>query len=439
MLFDEQYKVLLEHSEQFAEIVDEDDYPCEDVERLSSFILSSLRKIISDKKFNVIAVNFSAYGASFVCLDAEQKVAAPLSNYLKPFPENLLRQFYDGYGGQTNFSLQTASPVLGNLNSGMQLYRIKYEKPELFQQIKYALHLPQYLAWLVSGRLCSDITSIGCHTNLWNFEQHVYHEWVAKENLAEKMMPVTAADKMVSVNFSGNDLQVGAGLHDSSAALIPYLVNFKEPFVLISTGTWCITLNPFNHTTLTQEELKQDCLCYLQYNGDPVKAARLFAGHDHDEQLKRIAVYFNADITGIIQTPFDHSIIDKLQNDATGAILSLDQCEFAKRDLSVYLSAAEAYHQLMIDLVAQQVASTSLVLEGAATKRIFVDGGFSKNEIYMNLVADAFHGIEVYATFMGQASALGAALAVHDAWNAKPVPADVIELKYYTSFHNSPL
>ena len=56
-----------------------------------------------------------------------------------------------------------------------------------------------------------------------------------------KMMPVTAADKMVSVNFSGNDLQVGAGLHDSSAALIPYLVNFKEPFVLISTRVMALS------------------------------------------------------------------------------------------------------------------------------------------------------------------------------------------------------
>ena len=50
------------------------------------------------------------------------------------------------YGGESQFSKQTASPVLGNLNSGMQLYRMKYEKPEKFKQINYALHLPQYLS-----------------------------------------------------------------------------------------------------------------------------------------------------------------------------------------------------------------------------------------------------------------------------------------------------
>ena len=51
--------------------------------------------------------------------------------------------------------------------------------------------------------------------------------------------------------------KVGIGLHDSSAALIPYLVNFSMPFVLISTGTWCISMNPFSKTALTAEELQQ--------------------------------------------------------------------------------------------------------------------------------------------------------------------------------------
>lgn len=437
LLFDEQYKVVLEESVKLTETVDEDGFPCEDEKKLRTFIADSLQKILDDKQFSVIAVNFSAYGASFVYLDEKGTVAAPLYNYLKPFSDNLLHQFYDTYGGETMVSLQTASPVLGNLNSGMQLYRLRYEKPELFAQIKCALHLPQYLAYLVSGRLCSDITSIGCHTNLWNFQTNSYHEWVEKEGLSEKLMPVMPAEELIAINLSGHELKVGAGLHDSSAALIPYLVNFKEPFVLISTGTWCITLNPFNYTTLTEEELQKDCLCYLQNNGKPVKAARLFAGHEHDEQVKRMALHFNTSPDYFIKIPFDAEIIANLQNDTGSGIKPAGQYEFAVRDLFAYKSANEAYHQLIIDLVAKQFLSASLVIERNKTKRIFVDGGFSKNEIFMNLLANIFPGMEVYATFMGQASALGAALAVHDSWNAKSVPADIIELKYYAGSHSS--
>jgi sugar (pentulose or hexulose) kinase len=439
LLFDEQYKVVLERSARFNEITDEDGFPCENLESLRSSVIDSLQEVIRDDEYTIKAINFSAYGASFVFTDENGEPVAPLYNYLKPYDDKLLRQFYDTYGGETYFSQQTASPVLGNLNSGMQLYRIKYEKPELFQQIKHALHLPQYLSYIVSKKMYADLTSIGSHTNLWNFQQKDYHEWVAKEGVLEKMVPVAPSNKTVKVSFDGKQVQVGAGLHDSSAALIPYLVNFKEPFVLISTGTWCISLNPFNHSTLTEEELQHDCLCYLQYNGNPVKAARLFAGHAHDEQTKRIAAHFNAD-TGFYRTiSFNDELIALLQKKNGGGPVSLLQTAFAERDIAAFVSKEEAYHQLMADIVAQQLFSTRFILEGKKTKRIFVDGGFSNNEIYMNLLAAAFPGMEIYATSMAQASALGAALAIHDAWNTKPIPSDVIGLKYYTTVHSTSL
>ena len=78
-------------------------------------------------KFSIRAINFSAYGASFVHIDGRGKPVTPLYNYLKPYPEKLKKDLYDQYGGELSFSMITASPVLGSLNSGMQLYRI-YER-----------------------------------------------------------------------------------------------------------------------------------------------------------------------------------------------------------------------------------------------------------------------------------------------------------------------
>jgi sugar (pentulose or hexulose) kinase len=435
LLFDEHYKVVLERQARFTEINDEDGFPCENLESLRSSVIDSLHEVTRDGEFNIRAINFSAYGASFVYTDEKGEPIAPLYNYLKPYDPELSAQFYNTYGGEKRFSQLTASPVLGNLNSGMQLYRLRYEKPELFEHIRYAFHLPQYLAYLVSKKMYADLTSIGCHTNLWNFETKDYHEWVAKEKVLEKMLPVVTADKATLAEFDGHTVHAGTGLHDSSAALIPYLVNFKEPFVLISTGTWCISLNPFNHSVLTEDELKHDCLCYLQYNGNPVKAARLFAGHEHDEQTRRIAEHFSVDTAFYRTISFNEEMITGLQQHG-GKEISLQQSAFAGKELSSFTSAEQAYHQLMIDIVAQQVFSTGLILEGKKTKRIFVDGGFSKNEIYMNLLAASFPAIEIYATSMAQASALGAALAIHDSWNKRNIPSDVIALKYYTSSHS---
>lgn len=427
-LFDKEYNIVHEQSARFTETIDEDGDACENLESLRLSVFDSLRAVLSKKKFEIKAVNFSAYGASLVYIDENGLPLTPLYNYLKPYPEALQKKFYKQYGGEKQFSSRTASPVLGSLNSGMQLYRLKYEKPLVFNQVKYALHLPQYLSYLLSGKAFSDMTSIGCHTNLWDFEKNDYHEWVDKEGMRPLMAPIANYDAVMPAGLYGNQYVAGVGLHDSSAALIPYLLNFREPFVLISTGTWSISLNPFNRSPLTVEELQKDCLCYLDFKGNPVKASRLFAGHIHDEQVKRIAIYFNTDPFRYRNLPFDPEIAGN-QKKSTVA--------FEKRELSDFSSDIEAYYALMKELVAKQLESTQLVLKDTPVKRIFIDGGFGKNVIYMNLMAAAFPDVEIFAASMPQATAMGAALALHSSWNEKQIPVDLIELKYYAATHSA--
>jgi sugar (pentulose or hexulose) kinase len=440
-LFDEQYKIVYEKSARFTETVDEDGDPCENLESLRLSIFDSLREVFRKKEFEIKAINFSTYGASFVYIDESGNPLTPLYNYLKPYPPDLLKKFYDTYGGEIEFSTRTSSPVLGSLNSGMQLYRIKQERPELFSKIKYALHLPQYLSYLISGQPFTDITSIGCHTNLWDFQKNDYHEWVAKEGVLEKLAPIHAADEVMPAAFPGNTYAVGVGLHDSSAALIPYLVNFHDSFILLSTGTWSISLNPFNHSPLTPEELENDCLCYMHYQGKPVKASRLFAGYEHEQQVKRIAAHFGKSPVRYRTMAYNADIITKLKakvedikphNDSK----KLKESTFGQRNLADFPSDVAAYHQLMLDLVEQQYISTKRMLENTKVKRIFVDGGFSKNAIFMNLLAAAFPDIEVYAASMAQATAVGTALSIHKSWNTQPLPNDIMELKFYSVTHN---
>jgi sugar (pentulose or hexulose) kinase len=431
-LFDEQYRIVFERSARFTETIDEDGFPCENLESLCRSVFDSLKEIFSLKQFIIKAVNFSTYGASLVYLDKNGEPLTPIYNYLKPYPEKLSERFYTAYGGKEQFSLQTASPVLGSLNSGLQLYRLKYDQEETFKKLRFALHLPQYLSFLLTGRYCSDLTSIGCHTGLWDFEKNTYHQWVQQEKLSVYLAPVENSHKIFPSILQEYPCRVGIGLHDSSAALIPYLTSFNIPFVLISTGTWNISLNPFNKTPLTSEELRRDCLCYLQYQGEPVKASRLHAGPEHEQQAKRIAEHFSQDVIKYRDMAFHPEIIKALKLSAPPDLPPDDGFSFPKRDLSKFKTDVEAYHQLMADIVDRQFFSTMLVLKGSAVKRIFVDGGFSRNRIFMNLLANAFPGLEVFAASMAQATALGAAMAIHSAWNPRPIPNDLIELVHYS-------
>lgn len=427
-LFDEHYRMVYERTARFTETVDEDGDDCENLESLQLSVFDSLKQVEQEDQFIIKAINFSTYGASFVYIDEQGKPLTPLYNYLKSFPEDLKAQFYLENGGEIDFSHQTASPVLGSLNSGMQLYRLKKERPELFAKIKYALHLPQYLSFLITGQAYTDITSIGCHTNLWDFSKNDYHDWVKREGIADKFPPILPSDTVLEVE----NYQVGIGLHDSSAALIPYLTNFSEPFILLSTGTWCISLNPFNESELTAKELENDCLCYLQYQGKPVKASRVFAGYEHEQQVVRIANHFNQSTSHYKSIEYNQLLIKSLEHGAWYPN-ELKESGFGLRSLSDFNSDVEAYHQLMLDMVNQQVYATRLVLDKVPVKRIFVDGGFSKNPIYMNVLAAALPEMEVFAASMAQATAIGTALVLHKHWNSYVIPSDIIELKYYSA------
>ncbi|MEI8074403.1 MAG: FGGY family carbohydrate kinase [Bacteroidota bacterium] len=409
LLFDEQYRLVWETVSQFAELTDEDDFPCEDIDALTLWIHAAIETLLGDNRFIIKAINFSAYGASLVYLDYNGNIIPPLYNYLKPYPSELSKKFYIDYGGEQNMSKATASPTLGNLNSGMQLYRIKNQFPEKYQHIEVALHLPQFLSFVLTGNKYSDYTSIGCHTQLWDFTKNNYHDWVMEEGIDLRLAPIRQCDSLCG--YFKDSIPVGIGMHDSSAALIPYLVSFTQPFILISTGTWCISLNPFNHTELTEEELKQDCLCYISYKDNPVKASRLFAGYEHEQAVKKLAIQFNK--------PLDYY-----------ATISYDANILTDQETQTYESA---YHQLMADIIVQQVKSTDLVLNGSQVKKIFVDGGFSQNSIYMHLLSEYYKDKEVYAASIPQASAMGAALSIHQHWNQKNIPTDLIALRLHVS------
>lgn len=429
LLFDRQYRVVAETGEAFAEVLDDEGFHGDDLPRLTTWLYESLGDVLADERFDVRAVNVATYGASFVHVDAEGQPVAPLYNYLKPFPRALHERFYADRGGVESFSVETASPDLGMLNSGLQLYWLKDTQPERFARVAHSLHLPQFCTYWFTGQPVAELTSIGCHTGLWSFRESRYHDWLAQEGIHTVGQPVVPSATTFPTDLGGQVVPVGVGIHDSSAALIPYLRAFAEPFVLVSTGTWCIALNPFNNEPLTVSELRQDCLLYLTDTGRPVKASRIFAGNEHERVTAHLAAYFHVAPDYYKTVRYDAALIAQLrdqfrQSDPAAVDLTqLKESTFVERNLNEFGTYELAYHQFLLDLTAQQTASIGLVLGSgaasgrAAVRRIFVDGGFSRNPLYMNLLAERFPEHELYASEIAQATALGAALVIETAWN----------------------
>ena len=430
-LFDEHFQEVYTTQTQLAETLDDDGYLGDDLNALSQWMHDTLQNTLA-KGFNIQALNFSTYGASLVHLNKYGKAVTPLYNYTKPFPSELESQFYQHYGDEHQFARQTASPKLGMLNSGWQLYWLKVQKPHLFGAIQTTLHLPQYCSFRFIQKPFTEYTSLGCHTALWDFEAKDYHKWVYQEQFDQKFPPIVPTYTTTPANIHGKTMNVGVGIHDSSAALLPYLLGSDEPFLLISTGTWSISLNPFNQEPLTPTELQQDCLNFLRPDGQPVKAARLFLGHEYQLQVDVLCLHFKKAKGYDRNVAFDQSLATRLQNRPKPAFKfqAIPNPENAptETDLSQFASFEEAYHRLMIELVSLQVQAINLAKGNTSLRRIYIDGGFVNNSVFIKLLAAQLPNYELLTAKQALGSALGAAMAAHHPAIPANFLADAIRL-----------
>ncbi|THH35001.1 FGGY-family carbohydrate kinase [Neolewinella litorea] len=427
-LFDASYHEVHREYISLPEITDEDGYPTEDLAALVEWMESVMDRICRSRKYHILALNFSTYGASLVHIDAEGRVVAPLYNYTKPCDEGLLQQFYDAYGPEEAFTLATGSPRAGLLNSGVQLYWLKHRQPAVFARIRYSLHLPQFLSYLFTGIPVSEYTSIGCHTALWDYRRRDYHAWVDAEGLREVLSPVVATQTSVNTTYQGRSITVGVGIHDSSAALLPYLRGEAEPFILLSTGTWCVTLNPFAEGFLAAEDLHYDCINYMRVDGLPVKAARLYLGKEYEHQLIVLSDHFRVDETRHRSIRFDPSMYGRMMADFE-PWYQLQEIDYPDNPVETIIrtdSFVYAYHHLMVELVNLQAERMRAAIGTTAVKTIFVEGGFADNDVFLHLIARHFPESDLRIADSSLGSALGAALCT----TYLDRPADFLQTNY---------
>ncbi len=415
-LFDEDYREVHREYRVLEETVDEDGYPTEDLQTLRVWLREVFNRILEARTFDIRAINFSSYGASFVHLDAGGEVTAPLYNYTKPVDEELLDRFYATYGPEEAFATRTGSPRSGLLNSGMQLYWLKYRKPEVFGRIRYSLHLPQYLSYVFTGIPISEYTSIGCHTALWDYTKQDYHDWVYAEDLHRLLPPIVSTETSINMNYNGKRMKIGVGIHDSSAALLPYVRSEEKPFLLLSTGTWSVALNPFGSGKLTDRDLAANCLNYMRIDGKPVKAARLFLGQEYNTQVAHLTQHYGVGEDQHRSVVFDQRLYAEIRADYRPRFHfeHLDRSDNPSTTDLPSGSFKVAYHQLIVELVDAQVHSLETARGTTRSKKLFLDGGFSDNAVFLHLLSHRLRDLQLRTTDSSLGSALGAAICISD-------------------------
>ncbi len=275
-------------------------YPHADVEGLWTFICEGLSAFAAEH--GVDGISITTHGATAALIDGTG-LALPVLDYEHAGPEETA----DAYAAARPAFRESLSPRLPNgLNLGAQIFWQARRFPEAFAGVTAILAYPQYWAWRLTGALASEVTSLGCHTDLWAPETGSFSSLVDKEGWTTLFPPVVPAASVVGPVLpdlaSRLGLQAGTpvacGIHDSNASLLPHLGRHGGSFTVVSSGTWTIVMTVGGSTAGLDAE--RDSLANVDAFGRPVPTARFMGGREFDHLVPSYAEPSAADLDRVL-------------------------------------------------------------------------------------------------------------------------------------------
>lgn len=273
-----------------------------DHEATRAFVFYALREL--HKKWSVDAITVTTHGATAALLDDRGKLALPVLDYEFTDVDDRRSEYEE----HRPLFAETGSPALpGGLNIGAQLFWQQSNFPDLFSGVQTVLTWPQFWVHLLTGVRHNDVTSLGCHTDLYEPRRQRYSTLVdtmkwrplmpsAKHSgqLAGYLQQPTATELEMPVK-----LPVYTGIHDSNASLVPHLITQSAPFSVVSTGTWFIVMAMGGADTALDET--RDTLLNVNARGESVPSARFMGGRER-ELLQVTSPCTDQDIDTLLDT-----------------------------------------------------------------------------------------------------------------------------------------
>jgi sugar (pentulose or hexulose) kinase len=257
-----------------------------DVEGMERWVESALRRFATTGPVEAIVP--VAHGATAV-LVAKGKVFAPPRDYEADVPAAERA----AYERERDPFEHTGSPALpAGLNLGLQLHHLERAGARWPKDLKILLW-PQYWAWRLCGVLASEVTSLGCHTDLWDPLERQYSRlaqrrgWAARfPRIRQAFEPLgTLAGEWAERTGLPTSCRVYCGLHDSNAALVAARghARLSEDMTVLSTGTWFVAMRSLpKHAPvdLSRVPAGRDCLVNVDILAQPVPSARFMGGRE---------------------------------------------------------------------------------------------------------------------------------------------------------------
>ena len=344
------------------------------------------------------------HGSAAALVDEAGDLALPVMSYeAEPPPE-----IVEGYAAIAPAFDEVFAPTNPlALTLARQLYWQETRFPEAFSRTSAIMPLAQYLAFRLCGAKANEVSAMGAQTHLWAPIAKGYSRLAKARGWASRFPPLRPAWEVLG---PARDLtrhgaaQVLTGVHDSNANLLLHLG--AEPCTLLSTGTWIIGFA--QGVDLSALDPAFDQVSNTTVFGDPIASCRFMGGREfeiiadgappHLATSERVCDLLARGVTA--WPSFTAS-----GGPAPGT-LGKGRIEGALRGAEERASLASLYCAQMSALALKRIGNSNPVI---------VDGPFSDNPAYLEVLAACLPEQEVFASQVSNGTALGAAsLALAD-------------------------
>ena len=379
-------------------------YPHYDIEALWRFFLKSLAAFVNEPGFDAISI--TTHGAAAVLVAKDGTLAMPVLDYELDYPAEI-RAAYAAI--KPDFKVTFSPPLSLGLNLGAQLHYLKTVFSADLARAHFIFTYPQYWAWRLTGVAATEVTSLGCHTDLWLPKETAFSPLVDRLDIRAKFPPLRSAFNALGEVLPEIASEIGlckavpvhCGIHDSNASLLAHLMDREGPFSVVSTGTWVVSFAVGGN--LDGLDPERDTLANVDAYGRAVPSARYLGGREFDIMTEGLTV---------------PPVIDQPDTAAKVLAQHIMALPSAVPGCGPYPSsnlrwinadtASDAERYVAACIYAALMTETCLHLLGADGP-VIVEGPFAGNPVYLEALAN-FTGRDVEAVSGSTGTSLGAGL-----------------------------
>ena len=362
-------------------------YDSYDVDGIWEWLLNELTTLAP--RYDIRSISIATHGAAAALVNAQtEELLLPIMDYeYENYPENL-----PDYTSLRPSFEETGSPEFPHgLNLGRQLnWQIQLLSDD-DKETAILLMYPQYWAWRLTGKLATEVTSLGCHTDLWNINTNAPSSLLKTFGLDHALPPLkdawepigTVKDDIAKQVGMSSSCDVYPGVHDSNAGYLPILKLAKtDRPTVVSTGTWSVMMDAQSDCATLNSHC--DMLVNIDAEGSPLATARYMGGREFGLICERLntdiaTTFTDEDIEAIISA--NTYVLPSFcmgtgpYPNMTGRVIS------DKETVNINgKAAATIYSALMVNNILKR-------LNPSSKQDILIEGSFAANSVLCALLA----------------------------------------------------